>query len=154
MVAPGTRKGVRYHYGDFLLPIASVHMPDTISDGQVSLTFDVEPGEDPCAFSNYTTVMGMDVVLFVPYGVHHPGTSCKKTEMVAFQKLSAANIEADSMPRIPVRVVICQQYREPIVLRPFVEMKHVRGVAPARPRNEDSSASFDAKVCRNAVDEI
>jgi len=154
MVAPRARQGVRYHYGDFLLPIAAVHLPDTIRDGQVSLTFDVEPGENPCAFSNYVTVISADVVLFVPYGVHHPGTSCKKTEMIAFQKLHAFNMEADSMLRIPLRVVICQQYREPIVMRPFVEMKHVRLVAPARPRNEDSIASFDAKVCRNAVDQI
>jgi hypothetical protein len=157
VVAPGASQSIRYHYGDFLLPIAAIHMPDTVTD-TLRMTFDVEPGENPCAFSNFVTTISYDAAYFAPYGVKHPGASCKQAEMTidwhTFRPMRST-FGDDTLETAPLRMVVCQQHRPPIVKALRYDMKrYARVVLPMRPRNEDSISTFDATFCRRVADAI
>lgn len=149
-------QAIRYHYGDFLLPIAAIHMGDTVTD-TLQMTFDVEPGENPCAFSNYHTVIALDVAYFVPYAVNHPGAACKPAEMsIGWYKFRPPNAGfSDTLNASLMRIVVCQQYRAPIVKSLFFDMKkYARVVRPMLPHNDDSTSAADATFCRRVVESL
>ena len=147
LLAPHSRQSIRY--GDFLMPIAALHIADTVTD-TLTMTFDVEPGENPCAFSNYETVIATDAAYFIPFGVNHPGASCKAARMeinwYTFRPPLAGF--QDTLDVSLLRVIVCQQYRAPIVKSLVFDMRrYAHAVRPMRPRNEDSIATADKMFC-------
>jgi hypothetical protein len=65
-------------YGDFILPIRASAVPDTITpDEPVQVYFSVDAGVDPCSYSTAVTVWFARETYVFPWGVRHPGASCR-----------------------------------------------------------------------------
>lgn len=80
-VAPGRRLTFvdRGRYGDFILPIRASAVPDTITpDEPVQVYFSVNAGVDPCSYSTAVTMWSTRETYVLPWGVRHPGTSCRE----------------------------------------------------------------------------
>jgi hypothetical protein len=65
-------------FGDFIVRAENYRFPDSLKFGDTTLvTFDIGGGEDPCSFNGHITLWTAKAYYFVPWGVRHPGDSCR-----------------------------------------------------------------------------
>ena len=109
---PGGPRG-----GDFILPIGDIAIPDSITPNEtVDIRFSVGDGVDPCSFSNVTTATEARVTYVFPWGVDHPGSSCREhvfTLRVPGPYVLEDSVRGDTVyyhPMDPVhhRVIVCR----------------------------------------------
>jgi len=80
-VAPGRRLTVAAagRYGDFILPVRAIAVPDTITPiERVQVYFAVDAGVDPCSYSTAVTMWDARETYVFPWGVRHPGAACRE----------------------------------------------------------------------------
>lgn len=80
-VAPGRPLTVAAagRFGDFILPIGAIAVPDTIRPNErVQVYFTVDAGVDPCSYATAVTMWDTRETYVFPWGVRHPGASCRE----------------------------------------------------------------------------
>ena len=146
----------RARFGDFMIRAENYHIPDSIMAGESTyVTFDIGDGVDPCAYNGHVTLEDAQVLYFVPWGVHHPGASCRQPAFLLRGWFSTWRDNTKEFPppdtafdRAIYRVIVClpdgsYRRKDMLVSVPWLKTKTTT--------HYDSSAKTlkrDAEVCR------
>ena len=125
-------------FGDFTIKAENYRIPDSIMAGESTyVTFDIGDGVDQCAYNGHVTLEDAQVLYFVPWGVHHPGASCRQPAFLLRGWFSTWRDNTKEFPPTPsdtaydravYRVIVCNpdgsyQRKDMLVVVPWLKTK-------------------------------